>query len=869
MDHRASKTGGQSARSANRATVATANSKTSGSSVAPQAPKAPSRSATSSRSVHPGRELPAPTPLLLPPLSSNDAPQAGARSASQPPSRKAPSSKAPPPPQRRRAAAKAAAPVIPASPAIQERPRRQVHTAQDAHPKWGHESDAQWAEQLSSPDHAAPTPSESPAPHARASSSERAASDRPPHDGADLFDLKSEISALRPRPSELPPAPDAAVEHLPSERAGRSKQPYRTKTPSDLSVLFQASAVNSPVAKRAEAGPRPLVQPGSRGYVPKSPLEFLPPPPPPTRRVPAAELGDDDELPTQARHPASVPPVGHVAAHRSALIPPPAPPAPAVAAHASARLPSSMPPAGFSGALPQLPPPPALPFGFTASGHTSNPAPKASATYQTWDDQEWTGAQSPDWRVPDVRPRHAAAEAAYSPVPPDTASPFAAHTQYRDSSTPDSSRTGAHPMYEQASPYQGAESVRPTAWSVPPSSGGFLPSGWLPVAGASVMGAALSAGAFMLPQRGQLLVDVSNQSWASLGNVQVFVDGELACTQSPCAVKLDASTHRVKAVAPGYQPSQEESVLITDDSVTLHKIQLGASADTGIDVQTSIPNLQLYVDGRRVGSLPRKVMGLPPGEHTVVVSGGEHFTSEERRVIVEPNQILAISDLVPKLKAGSLEVNAGAHTDGASVQLDGKSITLPYRAHLTPGKEYRLSAQREGFEAFEKTFTVDANNPSAAFNVVLNPLRSDAASPRSSNDDTARRVTRERDWGQTTRAQTVAKILDEAPSDVVAPSKETQASSNDALDAAMRQSVGLPADASAPTETKATGKGFLNIVTTPSAMVLIDGKPMGKTPRRVAVTPGTHSVVLVHANGRKRTSVDVDAGGTKTIKASF
>lgn len=120
-----------------------------------------------------------------------------------------------------------------------------------------------------------------------------------------------------------------------------------------------------------------------------------------------------------------------------------------------------------------------------------------------------------------------------------------------------------------------------------------------------------------------------------------------------------------------------------------------------------------------------------------------------------------------------------------------------------------------------------------------------------------------------TRAQAVAKALGDETTDVVATQQESQASSTNDLDAAMRQSVGVPSGADAEKDSKATGKGFLNIVTTPSAMVLIDGKPMGKTPRRVAVTAGKHSVVLVHANGRKRTAVDIDAGGTKTIKASF
>jgi hypothetical protein len=908
MDQRASKARAQSVQLTTSAQLQTA-----AKSAPNKPPKAPPRARAnagtppqantrSSKSSPPGRALPPPTPLLLATRTPSTKPTATSQvsyhaSKSQVGNKQVgnkQTSKAPPPPQRhgRRAASGAQIPAerVPASSAA---------LAPEPHDV-AQQADAQWAQ------HLAPQSSPDSSSAFSGSTEERDAgalqtSQQPSSAPSNLLDLESEVSALRPRPSDLPPAPAAYAERAPAKRRGqRSSEVYRSKTPSDLSVLFQASAVNSPAAKRAEVGPRPLVQPGSRGYLPKSPLEFLPPPPPPTRRISAGDLGHEDEMPTQARRPASVPPTARAASHRSALIPPPAPPAPPVAERAGARLHSSLPPAVYAGALPQLPPPPALPAGLdripghgyaAQSSYEPQRTPEAPSSYESWDEQEWTASHAPALRVPAVRPLSGAdaglgdmGYSGYTPVSPDVAASGRDFGEHQNEN-PVYQHGAIHSAYAAPLPYSTGDSVRPTALSVPPSSGflhkGFLPSGWLPVAGASVMGAALSAGAFMLPQTGQLLVDVSNQTWASLGNVQVFVDGELVCTQSPCAVKLDAKSHHVKAVAPGYQPSQEESVIISDGSVTLHKIQLGASADTGIDVQTAIPNLQLYVDGRRVGSLPRKVMGLSPGEHTISVSGGEHFTSEERRVMVEPNQLLAISDLTPKLKSGSLEVSAGANTEGASVLLDGKNIALPYRAHLTPGQQYRLTARRDGFESFEKVFTLDANAPAASFHIHLTPLPRDASSVQDISPSSEHRRTRTRsNWqsGPMTRAQAVAEALaddtqaypDESSADPIAKSPAT----NDVLGAAMRQSVGLPAEDAADTSVaapaeKALGKGFLNIVTSPSALVLLDGKPMGKTPRRVAVTAGKHSIVLVHASGRKRTTVEVDAGGTKTIKASF
>src|SRR5690606_36380540 len=65
------------------------------------------------------------------------------------------------------------------------------------------------------------------------------------------------------------------------------------------------------------------------------------------------------------------------------------------------------------------------------------------------------------------------------------------------------------------------DSVRPLSTSITPAAQGWwaLPAGWLPVAGAGVMGATLTAMAFALPQKGQLRVDVSGQNWSEVAGV--------------------------------------------------------------------------------------------------------------------------------------------------------------------------------------------------------------------------------------------------------------------------------------------------------------------------------------------------------------
>lgn len=789
------------------------------------------------------RELPAPTPLVLPTrlhaaarmdlpnlratspgnpakvatlnsptvgLKANVPPDGLRRSdvergrgvtSGQPP-RTAPSRKAPPPPSSRKATSKERGQSVQegtASVPTARRSSREHDAAQQV--------DGEWAAHLASPKPGRELEGAA----ARAQTAGREEPPTLPHN-LPLLNLEGEISALRPRPSEIPPEPIAAS-------PGPEPRVYRGKTPSDLSLLYQALPSNfGETSEDARHAAR------SRGFVPRAPHEYLPPPPPPSKRVSAAKSRDldDDEAPTQARRPAIfVEPSSPSRAQQSPTPPPAWSPA-AMASHLGSR--SPLPPPSVQAKPTRLPAPPLLPTDVT---------PPSAWPAEDWTDTRYVEALSPNPPVsPRVDPRLAPAAPLVTPAP---------------------------------------ESLLPTALSIPPRSGRVtsrfgVPVGWVPVAGASLLGAALAAGAFLLPERGQLLVDVTNQSFAALPGARVYLDGELVCSRSPCALKVSTTTHRVRVEAPGYQPSGDESVVVSEDVVTLHKVQLGASSDTGIEVETTIPNLQLYVDGRRVGSLPRKVMGLAPGEHTVTVTGGDNFTTEERRIQLEPNQTLNIRDLQPRLKSGTLELIAGQNAKGARVTIDGNEVTLPYRGQLEPGRVYRVLAQRDGYQPVTRDVTFDASTPTLKVPVDFDEAAATAADTLGQPMWSARPRWQEA-AASTPEARAPESRSDESAKDESTSQPQSQSADTE-LGAAMRQSVGLPSRA--PTETRpAAAGGQLNIVTTPSAVVLLDGKPVGKTPTRVTVSAGVHSVVLIHGNERKRASINVDPGANKTIKATF
>jgi serine/threonine-protein kinase len=76
----------------------------------------------------------------------------------------------------------------------------------------------------------------------------------------------------------------------------------------------------------------------------------------------------------------------------------------------------------------------------------------------------------------------------------------------------------------------------------------------------------------------------------------------------------------------------------------------------------------------------------------------------------------------------------------------------------------------------------------------------------------------------------------------------------------------------APAAPKApAGNGTLNLNSIPVSNVILDGRPLGPTPKLgVSVTPGAHTVIFVHAeHGRKAKSVNVTAGKTVPVVVKF
>jgi serine/threonine-protein kinase len=62
----------------------------------------------------------------------------------------------------------------------------------------------------------------------------------------------------------------------------------------------------------------------------------------------------------------------------------------------------------------------------------------------------------------------------------------------------------------------------------------------------------------------------------------------------------------------------------------------------------------------------------------------------------------------------------------------------------------------------------------------------------------------------------------------------------------------------------------LTIISTPPSNAVLDGRPLGRTPRQVAVPPGNHSVVFIHPTlGRKEVNVTMKRGKPRYATVDF
>ncbi len=357
----------------------------------------------------------------------------------------------------------------------------------------------------------------------------------------------------------------------------------------------------------------------------------------------------------------------------------------------------------------------------------------------------------------------------------------------------------------------------PAPSSVPPTG----TTNRTPLVFAAVAAALVALALFFVlrPTQGALTVTVAGPVGEPLDEVQVFVDGKSRCSSSPCKLEeLEAGTHMVHAEAAGHLGTADRAVTISGGQEAVMNIKLERAAGTGFRISASGSGHTLFVDGKEIGPLPQEMKDLSSGDHVVTIKS-DHYEEWKQTISVRPNEMQTIGPLKLKVTSGLAHIRAGGGADGARIVLESNGDrralpTPPVNVSIETSKPHTLIATKRGFETFRQVLEFSDGEAERTFEIVMN------------------------------------QKADQVPT-TPAPNP-----------------VSRPTPA-APTESTG-GSGMLNINSIPASKILLDGRPLGSTPKvGISVPAGSHSVVFAKDGQRKSKRVTVRAGETATVVHRF
>jgi len=252
-----------------------------------------------------------------------------------------------------------------------------------------------------------------------------------------------------------------------------------------------------------------------------------------------------------------------------------------------------------------------------------------------------------------------------------------------------------------------------------------------------------------------------------------------------------------------------------------------AESGVGLRVECGTPGAVLFVDGARLGSLPRDLDEVAPGTHSVRIEAGERFEPFEQQVVTKRGQIQVLGPIHLPVLQGKLSLTAGENADKARVKVGGKSVKLPSELLLDAKRSYDVVALRPGYRRFTEKVSFTRTQPDVALTIDLETLAS-AGEPNLPTRTNESRAALASDSAGTAE----------------------NAKHNAAPDLDM---------------------GKLDLASKPESKVVLDGRPLGSTPQfGIAVPAGAHNVTFIHTKlGRQNRRVTIEPGRRQTVVVAF
>jgi serine/threonine-protein kinase len=229
----------------------------------------------------------------------------------------------------------------------------------------------------------------------------------------------------------------------------------------------------------------------------------------------------------------------------------------------------------------------------------------------------------------------------------------------------------------------------------------------------------------LMPNKGKIVVNVTDSRGATVNRLDVFVDGEQTqCKTAPCYLPYGSGTHEVKVVADGYDVPAPQAVVVKSGEPATVTFTLGSSAGSGIKVGGAQAGVKLYVDDKEIGPLPQVVRDLTPGDHVIRVAGSERYAPLERHVTVERDKVEDLGTITLKVLKGKVTVSLG--TSGARVFIvsgaDRRELPmLPISVDIDTAKSWSLEATKAGFDDYRQLISFDDGQAERTYTVTLEP----------------------------------------------------------------------------------------------------------------------------------------------------
>jgi serine/threonine-protein kinase len=383
------------------------------------------------------------------------------------------------------------------------------------------------------------------------------------------------------------------------------------------------------------------------------------------------------------------------------------------------------------------------------------------------------------------------------------------------------------------------------------SSGGGSKAGV--ILGGLALVAVVAMAVFMfLPKKGQFKVNVSAKNGAAVGAVDIYVDGQKKCETTPCVIgELEPGTKTIKVIAPGFPPAEsQDTVEAGKEKVIFVALEAGGAAPANTAPAANLgnaaglkiagteaeKNVHVIVDGADKGTLPVDLKDLSPGSHKVRFDGGERYEKLEQTVEIAAGQSKDLGEI--KLKVLKGQVTLDIATPGVAITLvkrgdkkvekkltDQMLKNPPVKLDIDPSENWRLVATKKGFDEFTQDLTFEDGQAEKTIKVALVEVGKAPVAP--------------------------------VPGPMPVVGDKTPAPT--------------PTPTAKPVEPPPSGNGTLNINSIPVSKVVLDGKPLGSTPKvGVSVSAGSHTVTFIHPEqGKKSVTVNVKAGETKTAAVKF